>query len=311
MADIEGLSEMSLMWHAAARIHPGVRPRQLYRRLRFLVRTATLWLQVRQMLVSGSSLQKKSLAARPEALGLLEWPYIHSEWSAKDRLTAFKQHHDLANEYALLAVPVGQRVDLCYLDQFEPGLSLVLDRPVWFLREGEVCLNLFLKETRIYTIAFNLDLDAQGQLRSTVGGIQGRSIDGAKEIYGQLTKSLHGVRPRDFLIAILMLLCETLGIKSVRGVSDKFRHHRSSYFASGPEKTQTSDYDEIWSDRGGVISEDGFFHLPAILTKRSLEEIPSKKRAMYRRRQEMYDDIRQQLQNASCSTPVFKPQLPD
>lgn len=310
MAPRRKMIESSLVWGAAALVHPGFHPRQLYRRMRFLVRAAAKWSRVRATLNGGSALQKSSLVARPQALGLIEWPYIHSEWSIENRLAAFKKHHDLADQYPIFAIPIGQRLDLCRLDQFEPGLNLVLDRPIWFLREGEVCLNIFLKETRIYTIAFNLDLDVRGQLRATVGGIQGRSIDGAKEIYGQLTKSLHGVRPRDFVIAVLMLLCEALEIRSVRGVSDRFRHHRSSYFAGGAEKTQTSDYDEIWSDRGGVLADDGFFHMPAILVERSLDDVPSKKRAMYRRRQEMYAEIREKLMALNEQPMHFLPQLP-
>lgn len=310
MAPHQKNNEISVIWAAATLVHPGFHPRQLYRRMRFLARAAAHWSFVRTVLSGGSVLQKSSLAARPQAMGLIEWPYIHSEWPIENRLAAFKQHHDLANQCPLIAIPIGQRLDLCCLEKFEPGLSLVLDRPIWFLREGEVCLNLFLNETRIYTIAFNLDLDSLCQLRATVGGIQGRSIDGAKEIYGQLTKSLHGVRPRDFVIAVLMLLCEVLGIKSLRGVSDQFRHHRSSYFAGGAEKTQTSDYDEIWSDRGGALADDGFFHMPAILVERSIEDVPSKKRAMYRRRQEMYVEIRQQIVMLNEQSPHFLPQLP-
>lgn len=310
MVPPQAMTEISLVWAAAAQIHAGQHPRQFYRRLRFLVRAATHWSKLRDVISNGSPLQKSSLIARPQAIGLIEWPYIQREWSVDDRIAAFKQHYDLANQYALLAIPVGKRLDLCRLDQFESGLSLVLDRPIWFLREGEVCLNLFLKETRIYTIAFNLDLDNQRNLRATVGGIQGRSIQGAKEIYGQLTKSLHGVRPRDFLITVLMLLCEALNIRSVRGVSDEFRHHRSSYFGSGKVKPNSSDYDEIWSDRGAVLAGDGFFHLPAALPERSLDDVPSRKRAMYRRRQEMYLDIRRELNVALEMRPIFLPQLP-
>lgn len=262
-------------------------------------------------LTEPSEFQSETLTTRPQALGLIEWPYLHSEWSLQQRLEAFRTHHDLVDQLPLLRVPVGQRRDLCDLAHVEPGLRLVLDRPIWFLREGEICLNLFLKETRIYTVAFNVEHDAQGGMRATVGGVQGRSIEGAREIYAHLTKALHGARPRDFLIAVLLMLCQQLGIQTIRGISDRYRHHRSSYFAGGAEKTQTADYDEIWSDRGGELHPDGFFHLAAVWIERSLEEIPSKKRAMYRRRSEMYAEIRQQVGLAAeVLNPDFLPQLP-
>ena len=80
------------MWAAAAVIYPGLSPKQLYRRLRFLARAAARWSTVHHVLKHGTALQKNSLEARPQAIGLIEWPYIHSEWAVDKRLAAFKQH---------------------------------------------------------------------------------------------------------------------------------------------------------------------------------------------------------------------------
>ena len=71
-------------------------------------------------------------------------------------------------------------------------------------------------------------------------------------------------------------------------VSDEARHHRSSYFGSGP-KAFSLNYDEIWQERGGHRYTDEFFVLPVIGAKRDLATIPSKKRSMYRKRYELID----------------------
>ena len=89
MADRKNETERALVWRAARTIHPGIQPRQLYRRLRFLTRVASHWPIVHMALAGGSHLQRASLDARPEALGLLEWPYIHSEWPVQKRLSAY------------------------------------------------------------------------------------------------------------------------------------------------------------------------------------------------------------------------------
>lgn len=311
MSSITPAQPLRILVEAARQIHQGSGPKVLLRQARFLWRAWAGRRHLMPVLQQGSAFQRHTLLVRPQALGLIEWPYLHCHWTQQERLAAFKCHHDLADSLPMLRVPVGMRRDLCSLDALEPGLRLVLDRPVWFLREGEICLNLFLRDTRIYTVAFNVDRNSAGALQATVGGVQGRSIEGARETYAHLTKVLHGARPRDFLIGVLLLICETLGIQTVRGVSDACRHHRSAYFAGGAEKTQTADYDEIWGDRGGVLANDGFFHLPAHLVERSLEEIPSKKRAMYRRRSELYAEVRAALVQAqSEDSPSFLPQLP-
>jgi len=52
------------------------------------------------------------------------------------------------------------------------------------------------------------------------------------------------------------------------------------------------DYDELWANAGGTRHEqDGYWHLPARPERRDETEIKSQKRAMYRRRYAMLDEI--------------------
>jgi uncharacterized protein VirK/YbjX len=63
-------------------------------------------------------------------------------------------------------------------------------------------------------------------------------------------------------------------------------------------------YDEVWRDRGGVERDDGFFELPVERQVREIEDVPSKKRQMYRQRYAMMDSIEQRLLSA---LPTLKP----
>jgi uncharacterized protein VirK/YbjX len=298
------------LWTAARSVHAGSSPKLQFKKMRFLWRAWTQRHQLKPLFQNATPFLAETLAIRPNALGLLEWPYIHCDWRAEQKIDSFRQHHDLTNRIEIFRLPVGMRRDVCQLDEFEQGLRLVLDRPHWFLREGELSLNLFLGDLRLYTVAFNIELDDQGNMRVAVGGVQGRSVEGAKDTYARLTKSLHGARPRDFLIGSLLLACEALSIPSVRGVSDAKRHHRNHYFGGAANKTNTADYDEIWGDRGGELKPDGFFHLPAKLMEKPLEDVPSKKRAMYRRRAELYAHVRQAMLMACAHPPQLADQLP-
>ncbi len=57
-------------------------------------------------------------------------------------------------------------------------------------------------------------------------------------------------------------------------------------------------YDEIWRERGGVDGGEGFYSLPVEAGRRSDDEIPAKKRAMYRQRYAFLDSIEVQMKNA-------------
>lgn len=295
---------------ASSVIHAGGGVKAKVRQVRFLCRAWCARKYLQSGLQRGGEFFLETVKLRPEVLGVIEWPYIHAQWSMEERFNSLVEHHRLVTSFPLLMIPVGLRRDLCALDDIESGLSIVLDRPQWFLREGEVSLNLFLGDVRLYTIAFNLERTPSGAVGVAVGGIQGRSIDNAKDTYAQLTKAMHGVRPRDFLISVLSLLCEEFGIESARGISDDFRHHRSDYFGVGGKTTSSADYDGIWLDRSGALEADGFFHFVPKLVERPLEDVPSKKRAMYRRRGEFYERLRAEVRRAIAQNPPLQPQLP-
>jgi uncharacterized protein VirK/YbjX len=237
----------------------------------------------------------RTLRARPELLGVIEWPYIHSAWGASRRIQAICAHYELIEAQAWLHVPIASRLRLVELDDVQPGLSLQLERPQWFIREGELTLSLFLDTTRLYSVCFTFDR-RDGEVVAYVGGIQGRNIEAAKEQYADLTKQLHGARPRDFLLVAAGLVCAQVGVKHILGVCDANRHHRHPYFQGHLDGDRVSSvYDDIWSDRGGQVTADGFMTMHVPFENRSLEEVSSKKRAMYRRRYELFEQVSQAI----------------
>ena len=160
-----------------------------------------------------------------------------------------------------------------------PELRLVLDQPKWFM-QGQLTISLFAGETRIYSLAFSFRLEPT--LVAYIGAIQGRDLEGILDLYRQITKALHGMRPRDFLVEVFCMLCRVVGVKQIYAIADSCRIHRSPYF--GHDKTKiTVNYDEIWQDRGGAQLCRDFFTIPITGSKHEHEEIPPKKRSMYRK----------------------------
>ncbi|WP_413774718.1 DUF535 family protein [Mesorhizobium sp. AR10] len=51
----------------------------------------------------------------------------------------------------------------------------------------------------------------------------------------------------------------------------------------------------MWWERGAIDRRNGFFELPVEAGRRQGDEIPARKRAMYRRRYAMLDEIETQL----------------
>jgi uncharacterized protein VirK/YbjX len=237
-----------------------------------------------------------SLRERPRMLGVIEWPYLNKDWDVARRFASIRNHYLALAPFKWLRFGVRESRVLADLDDIMPGLALKLDRPEWFIREGELTLNLFVGETRLYSLVFLLG-NEDGQLIAYIGAVQGRDIDGIDAIYRDMTKRLHGARPRDFLISVFQSLCSVIGVKRILAVSDECRHHRHPYFRAKSPKG--ANYDGIWEDRGGVRVAAGFFELPAQHVPRAETEIAPNKRSMYRKRYALIERIRLEMARQS------------
>ncbi|MGE8058483.1 VirK/YbjX family protein [Pseudomonas sp. NPDC089547] len=239
-----------------------------------------------------------------DCIGMVQWPYLSKCWEAPQRLEVVASHFEvLAGEFpALLLLGRDESLTLCDLASYSPGCRLVLDRPIWFKREGELVLNLFQGDLRVASLAFTL-CRHQGELLMFIGAVQGihKGIDSETSlaIYRDLTKDFEGLRPRSLLLEALKCLARTLGVVRLYAVSDACRHHRHPYFGSDKAQDLAANYDVIWQENGATASNrEDFFIIPLAPAQRAEQDIPAKKRAMYRRRQALLDDVFLRLQAA-------------
>ncbi len=233
------------------------------------------------------------ISYRPHMIGVLLWPYQCAAWGPQERLKRIINHCQLIDEYASpLDFSPDTSLVLLDLEEIKSGFRIVLDQPKWFMREGQLVINIFLGDFRAFSLAFSLHRGRDGVVQGIIGGIQGRKKDGILDTYRDLTKKLHGQRPRDFLIEVFRMFCRYHDIGEILAVSDGYRHHRHPYFGLSSFST---DYDDIWRDRGGQEKGDMFFQLNVAPERRELTEIKSKKRAMYRKRYALLDDIEKRI----------------
>lgn len=279
----------------ARRLLPGNSPGALALQVRFIRAGLHEGQSVARLLnpPPGSSLAR-IMAERPHLLGALVWPYQCAAWDAGVRLQRIIGHYEAVDTIvAPLRFSIDERLVLADLDSLHPGMKLVLDQPEWFLREGGLTLNLFLDSFRAYSVAFSLLRGEDGRLSATIGGIQGRNRDDMLDTYRDLTRILHGLRPRDFLIEGLRILCRLLLVGELLAVSEAARHHRHPYFKGGVPPSK--DYDAIWLDRGGLPQGPEFFALPVSPERRDLAGIKPNKRPMYRRRFDFLDGLETEM----------------
>lgn len=240
---------------------------------------------------AGNPLLSAEMHSSPFVLRAMHRPYVNKDWNLAQRLEAIEQHYlALLDRAALLNLAGTQYFDLLRLGPEYQDLRVVVDRPGWMRGEGEVSVSLFHRNNRVYAAMFLIAGEPPNR-RLVIGAFQGWSNAAAKEIYVQLTHALHGLRPRDFLLDLLKMVAESIGCIQIWGVADA--NHRATHALVRTEKHVS--YDEVWREHGGQLNGQGFYVMPAELRLREIGQVPSKKRAQYRRRYELLEELRQQI----------------
>ncbi|MEX5730236.1 uncharacterized protein Ga0609869_003589 [Rhodovulum iodosum] len=283
-----------ILWRTADRSLPRRRPGDARNRARLVAAgLAHRGRVVRMLEAPPDGALGRVLAERPETLGVLIWPYLCAGWGVAERLDRMTAHYAEIDQLGLpFPFSIDQRLVLADLDALYPGLRIVLDQPRWLMREGVLSVNLFVGSFRAFSIAFAPERAADGRRRVLIGGVQGRNREGVTDLYRDLTKAAHGLRPRDFTLELVRILCRYMQADTLLGVSEAMRHHRHPYFG----KTQfPQDYDAIWQDRGGVPDGPEFYRLSATPERRDMDTLKAKKRSLYRRRYAFLDALEAQV----------------
>ena len=285
---------MLILLRAANAAFPGTSPSRVKLKLRMLARGVGLGRTLRPLTDATGGAARRIMIERPQMLGALVWPYQCAAWGPEERLRRIAAHYA---EIDALGAPfefgIEERLVLADLGDLRPGLRLVLDQPRWFIREGGLTLNLFVDSFRAFSLAFSFCRDEAGRRAVFIGSLQGRNTDDALELYRTLTKDLHGMRPRDFLLEALRMLAHATATRRILAVAEAERHHHHAFFKGA--KVVTQDYDRVWEEREGVRLDATSWELPLDPQRRDLSEVKPNKRSMYRRRYEFLDALEAQI----------------
>ena len=243
------------------------------------------------LLAPRDSSLRRFVKSRPEIFSTLVTRYLAANWSVPTRVARMVDHCKTIESFAgTVDFPPDALVDLIQLEMVDPRYRVTLDQARWFLPEGQLVISLWDGVDRIFSIAFCLSSASKRRV-AYVGAIQGRRDPGALEQYRIFAKAMAGMRARDFLIEVFKSFCRALQIEEIRAVSDA--NHSARLLEADDNQDAHIFYDEVWRERGGEYDGNGFFVLPMAPGRR----MPSKKRAYYRKRFMMLDQIDAQLES--------------
>lgn len=147
-------------------------------------------------------------------------------------------------------------------------------------REGLLTIGLRLDGQYIYHINFWVSADENNHLMFGVGALQG-ARDGLA-INKELTKHFFGYRPKNLILYALRIFAQRLNVTKIYAVSN-YGFYANNHIRLD-RKLKTS-LDEFWQESDGKIGSDRrFFYLSVEEHRKTIEEVVSHKRNLYRKR---------------------------
>ena len=157
-------------------------------------------------------------------------------------------------------------------------------------KEGLASIILFLSDnTAVYQIMFWIAKDSAENFSMYIGALQGPNVENSKDLIKVLTKKCHAYRTKNLILYAAQAVARALNLKKIYAVTNKGYYANNHIRADRKLKTSFSDF---WQECGGSPTNDKrFFELPLVEKRKTFEEIPTQKRAVYRRRFALLDEI--------------------
>lgn len=156
-------------------------------------------------------------------------------------------------------------------------------------KEGLLSVILGCDQGDLYQMIFWIAPNQQAEWSLWIGAMQGPNMEDARDIIKRVTKRCHAYRTKNLILHATQEVAKALGLKHIYAVTNYGYYAMNHIRMDRKLKTSFSDF---WAEAGGTPCEDQrFYELPLSEYRKSMDEVPTRKRANYRRRYAMLDEI--------------------
>lgn len=156
-------------------------------------------------------------------------------------------------------------------------------------KEGLLSLVLSCDEGELYQMIFWIAKNRQGEWSLWIGAMQGPNMKDSREVIKKITKRCHAYRTKNLILHVTQETARALGLKHIYAVTN-YGYYANNHIRR--DRKLKTDFSQFWKESGGTPCEDlRFFELPLKEHRKTMEEVPTRKRANYRKRFQMLDEI--------------------
>ncbi|MGE4587977.1 MAG: VirK/YbjX family protein [Acidaminococcaceae bacterium] len=249
-----------------------------------------------------TKIKKEIVKAKPYFFEQATRQFFYKGSQFDERVKLIKENMDFLTETfsedSLRHIYVdGSGIELWSEEYLGKKLSFQLKFSGGQQKEGTLSIILKWDKTYLYQMMFWIAKDMKtDQYDLFIGAMQGPNVDNANEIIKVLTKQFFGYRTKNLILYATRAFARAIGVTRIYAVTNE------GYYANNhiriDRKLKTS-FNDFWAETGGTPCEDKrFYELPLTEYRKTLEEVKTHKRNLYRKRFEVLDRIDLAIHNA-------------
>lgn len=221
--------------------------------------------------------------------------YLSSKWKKKEKVKVIRDTYKLilASKHFTQVISDAP-IEIAHF-QLKDGIEafLKLGYDFKYRKEGELVLSFECEELGgvIAETAFSFEEIKSGQWACRIGCVQGHHKN---DLYSAKAaqKLMHGLRPKSLIVFAVQEFSRALGFRAIFGAGDSIQAYRKKHFIHIPFLHKIPfDYDAFWEESEGRLVKQGWYKLPLEPARKDIKDIKSSKRALYRRRYDLMDEL--------------------
>ena len=289
------IGEINKIAHRAYRWN---NPRERHRALVFLVRGLLYWRQLQRLYKFFQETEERcALYSRnPFPMEQATRAFFYAGSTVNTRVKLIQEHYAYLEQKIEPALFVALGYDTAYEIWRAPETDMTWHAYLKFesgqRKEGLLSVMMDVDGEHLYQIIFWIE-QRDGQPTLVIGAMQGPNTENAQDFVREMTKRAHRFRTKNLILYITQAVARALGIKRILAVSN------AGYYANNHvrlDRKLKTDFGAFWEEVGGWETDDHrFYELPLVYPRKTMEEVPTRKRAVYRRRFAFLDAVDEEI----------------
>jgi len=259
------------------------------KQIKLSVRTVIHYHQTQRWLAywNATPMHARLARATPRLLQKIYRPYQSLRLRSQDRLNILVSHYDFIFRQGLGPLVLRATQAPVLLGSFSGKSGAVYEIQLSAIatldREGELALDLYSDQQRLFSIAFTF-YGSELIPCIGIGCLQGPRGANAQERVRNATRDMFGLRPKSLMLRLVREIGYAYGCRKLILVGNQNR----VMFHQIRTGQVFADYDDFWQEIGAVQRPDGEYQISCdAIDAPNLQEIPSHKRSEARKRIEL------------------------